>query len=31
MRMEYELKIKGMYFDFKPFLEDLRSKRLARI
>jgi predicted nucleotidyltransferase len=31
LRMEYELKIKGMYFDFKPFLEDLRSKRLARI
>ena len=31
MRMEYELKIKGMYFDFKPFLEDLRSKRLAQI
>ena len=31
MRMEYELKIKGMYFDFRPFLEDLRSKRLARI
>jgi predicted nucleotidyltransferase len=31
MRMEYEIKIKGMYFDFRPFLEDLRSKRLARI
>ena len=31
LRMEYEIKIKGMYFDFKPFLEDLRSKRLARI
>jgi predicted nucleotidyltransferase len=31
MRMEYELKIKGMYFDFKPFLEELRAKRLARI
>ena len=31
MRMEYELKIKGMFFDFKPFLEELRAKRLARI
>ena len=31
MRMENELKIKGMYFDFKPFLEELRAKRLARI
>ncbi len=31
LRLEYEIKIKGMYFDFKPFLEDLRSKRLARI
>jgi hypothetical protein len=31
MRMEYELKIKGMYFDFKPFPEELRAKRLARI
>jgi predicted nucleotidyltransferase len=31
LRLEYELKIKGMYFDFKPYLEDLRSKRLARI
>ena len=31
LRMEYEIKIKGMYFDFQPFLEELRSKRLARI
>jgi predicted nucleotidyltransferase len=30
-RMEYELKIRGMYFDFKPFIEELRSKRIARI
>jgi predicted nucleotidyltransferase len=31
MRMEYELKIKGMYFDFKPFLEKLRAKSLAHL
>jgi len=31
MRMEYELKIKGMYFDFRPFLEELRAKSLAHL
>ncbi len=31
MRMEYELKIKGMYFDFRPFLEELRAKSLAQL
>jgi len=31
MRMEYELKIKGMYFDFRPFLEELRAKSLANL
>jgi predicted nucleotidyltransferase len=31
MRMEYELKIKGMYFDFKPFLEELRAKSLVNL
>jgi predicted nucleotidyltransferase len=31
MRMEYELKIKGMYFDFKPFLDELRAKSLAHL
>ncbi len=31
LRMEYELKIKGMYFDFKPFLEELRAKSLAHL
>ena len=25
-RFEYEAKIRGMYFDFKPFLMDLREK-----
>jgi predicted nucleotidyltransferase len=31
LRMEYEIKIKGMYFDFRPFLEELRAKSLAHI
>jgi predicted nucleotidyltransferase len=30
-RLEHECKIKGMYFDFKPFLMELRSNRLDRI
>jgi hypothetical protein len=29
--MEYELKIKGMYFDFKPFFEELRANSLAHL
>ena len=28
-RMQYELKIRGMYFDFKPFLDELRAKRIG--
>lgn len=28
---EYEIAIKGMYYDFKPFIETLRSKSLSRI
>jgi len=31
LRMEYEIKIKGMYFDFRPFLEKLRAKSLAHL
>ena len=31
LRMEYEIKIKGMYFDFRPFLEELRAKSLAHL
>jgi len=31
LRLEYEIKIKGMYFDFKPFLEELRAKSLAHL
>lgn len=30
-RLEYECKIRGMYFDFKPFIMELRSNRLDRI
>lgn len=31
LRMEYEIKIRGMYFDFRPFLEELRLKRISQI
>jgi len=31
IRLEYEAKIRGMYFDFRPFLMDLRSKTKERI
>jgi predicted nucleotidyltransferase len=31
LKMEYEIKIKGMYFDFRPFLEELRAKSLAHL
>jgi predicted nucleotidyltransferase len=27
-RIQHELKVKGMYYDFKPFIDDLRAKRL---
>jgi hypothetical protein len=30
-RLEYECKIRGMYFDFKPLLTELRAGRLGRI
>jgi predicted nucleotidyltransferase len=30
-RLQYELKIRGMYFDFKPFLEELRAKRIKAL
>ena len=30
-RLEYELKIKGMYFDFQPFIAELRAKRIAEL
>ena len=28
-RLQYELKIRGMYFDFRPFLHELRRERLG--
>ena len=28
-RLEYELKIRGMYFDFRPFIHELRRERLG--
>jgi predicted nucleotidyltransferase len=30
-RLQYELKIRGMDFDFKPFLEELRAKRIRAL
>lgn len=30
-RIEYEIAIKGMYYDFKPFLDDLRSKAVLEL
>ena len=30
-RVEYEARVRGMYFDFRPFLEDLRSRFLERL
>ena len=31
LRIEYEIKIKGMYFDFRPFLEKIRARSLAQL
>jgi predicted nucleotidyltransferase len=28
-RLQYELKIRGMYFDFRPFIHELRRERLG--
>ncbi len=30
-RIEYEIALKGMYYDFKPFLQKLRTKAVSRI
>jgi predicted nucleotidyltransferase len=30
-RLEYEAKIRGMYFDFKPFFEELRARSLTQL
>ena len=31
VRLEYEIKIKGMNFDFQPFLSELRARKIARL
>jgi predicted nucleotidyltransferase len=31
LRLDYEIKIRGMYFDFKPFISELRSSSLAKL
>ncbi len=31
MRLEYEAKARGMYFDFRPFLLEMRSRCLASL
>lgn len=31
LRLEYEIKIKGMYFDFQPFLAELRARKIAKL
>jgi predicted nucleotidyltransferase len=30
-RLDYEIKIKGMYFDFKPFLSELRFNSITKL
>jgi predicted nucleotidyltransferase len=29
LRLQYELKVRGMYFDFQPFISELRAERLG--
>ena len=29
LRLEYELKARGMYYDFQPFISELRAERLG--
>jgi hypothetical protein len=31
LRLQYEIKIKGMYFDFQPFLSELRVRKMANL
>jgi predicted nucleotidyltransferase len=31
LRLQYEIKIQGMYFDFQPFLSALRARKLAKL
>lgn len=30
-RIEYETSLKGLYFDFKPFLQSLRTKTMMHL
>jgi len=30
-RLEYEIKIRGLYFDFRPFLDNLRARKLSEL
>ena len=31
LRLDYEIKIRGMYFDFKPFISELRLNSLTKL
>lgn len=31
LRLEYELKVRGMYFDFQPFIAELRTRKIAKL
>ena len=31
LRLDYEIKIRGLYFDFKPFISELRLSGLAKL
>ena len=31
LRIEYEIALKGLYFDFKPFLNTLRSQHISKL
>ncbi len=31
LRIDYEIALKGLYFDFKPFLNTLRSQHISRL
>lgn len=31
VRLQYEIKIRGMYFDFQPFLSGLRARKIASL
>jgi predicted nucleotidyltransferase len=31
LRLDYEIKIRGMYFDFKPFISELRLNSITKL